>query len=200
VIAVGCLATAKEVPHIVLVNNREDSCPNWRSAYTYSICGSDKVAGARRVFRVSIDSLVPQTIRPKEEVHVVLKVENTGALTVLLPISGDPTEDAAAVIHYRANLDLLAGTPAAGPRLGWFELYGSSLRPDTLVTLSPGNWVTIEGEVRSDHWFLKPTNATAQAALQLCVRELAGASTVGCVKQDPGRTVSVFYLGIPNGQ
>jgi hypothetical protein len=196
VLVTGCFATAQERRHVVLVNNQEDHDLNWRHAYTYSVCGTDKAAGAGEAIRVSIESLVPQTIRPMQDVYVVLKVENAGSLPVTLPIRGEAIQPDEAAISYRANYDVLAGIPAGATMLGWFELYGSALLRDSLITLEPGDSVIIEGEMHPRHWFAAETKATAHANLQLYTRDPSRTSSKNCVKQVSGSSLLVFYPGL----
>jgi len=194
VLGASCFAVGQGVRHVVLVNNHEDYDLNWRNAYAYSICGSDTSAAASKRIRVSIESVAPPVIHPKENVYVVLKVENSGKVPVTLPIG----EDAMGYVlgtNYRANLDVLAGIPSGATLVGWFELYGSTLRPETLVTLAPGDSIVVEGEMYPHHWFAEETKATAHAALQLYVQD-STKSSVGCVAQDRGTTVQVLYPGV----
>jgi hypothetical protein len=128
-------ASAQEVRRIEVAPQQEDRRMSWINSYTYAICGSDKQPNAPRVIRVSVESVHPAEVPKSEPVEVVLKIENSGSLPVVLPVSQHvlTVEKEDKSIHYRAQYQVLGAVPSRAALLGWLELYGSSSTPDSLL-------------------------------------------------------------------
>lgn len=173
----------------------------WVNSYTYGICGSDRATHSPRAIRVSVQSLQPTEIVTGESHSVILKVENSGHAPVVLPVSQDiaiiAKEDTA--IHYRAMYWVNGETPSRPLLLGWMGLYGSSADPTTLLTLSPGEWIILHGDIYPRRLSATEQNARAYADLQFYVRDTLIPSTVAveCIKQDSGATFPIHYPGVP---
>jgi hypothetical protein len=193
----GRISVAQEIRQIDLTGVPEDAFTTWIPSYTYSICGTEKAKTTLRGVRVSVESLVPTDIHPKEHLFVVLKVDNSGLLPVELPVSGEvpaiQPEDPA--FHYRALIDIMAGLPSGAIRLGQLELYGSSLEPNTTVSLKPGEWMTLRGEITIRRWWTTEQVATAYSQLQFYVDHSSPAVEGHCIKQVSGATIPVRFTG-----
>ena len=160
------------------------------------ICGTEEARGARKAVRVSVESLTPTDIDPTEQISVVFRVENYGQVSVILPVSPRitdllPENDSD---HYSAMLPLAAGTPGGAIYMGWLELYGS-MKSNTTVSLKPGEWITVRGDVRVHDWYAAGTSADASSDLQLYrwLPNQSSGSEEPCVKQVPGASIRVRF-------
>jgi hypothetical protein len=198
VLSFGCVSAAQEIRQIDLTGVPEDAFRTWIPSYTYRICGTEKAKTAPGAVRVSVESLVPTDIHPKEHLSVVLKVENSGLLPVELPVSGEapviPQENGA--VHYRALIDIMAGFPSGALRLGQLELYGSSFEPNTTVSLKPGEWITLRGDITIRRWSATEQVATAYSQLQFYVDHPSPPVEGQCTKQVSGATIAVRFTGL----
>ncbi|MGB8583305.1 MAG: hypothetical protein WCD47_20980 [Candidatus Sulfotelmatobacter sp.] len=97
---------------------------------------------------------------PRERVGAEFRVENVGTTPLRLPIHPtltdlQPEDLATPFVYYRMRLPLVAGIAAEGSALdaGGLELYGSLKRPDTFLTLKPGESIRIKGDVGVRRWY-----------------------------------------------
>src|SRR6266550_3476477 len=84
---------AQEVQQVNLTGPRHSSDSEAVASGKYMICGTDEARSVLKAVRVSVESLTPTDIHPKQQISVVLKVENYGRLPVVLPVSPDITVD-----------------------------------------------------------------------------------------------------------
>ncbi|HEV2117907.1 MAG TPA: hypothetical protein VGR48_17865 [Terriglobales bacterium] len=198
------LSWAQNVRDIDLTGVPEKSDPRvWSTYGKYMICGTEEAKNSHRAVRVSLESLSPTTIRPLDTLSVRLKVENDGKLAVVLPASPRITDFQAErdFPRYTAILPIGAGLPSGGTTMGWLELYGSPSEPNTTVTLRPGEWITVRGEIRVRHWFAPEEPAKASFELQLFELSPRGSEATAetCVKQVSGGSIPIqFQLGSRN--
>jgi hypothetical protein len=193
-------SSAQEIRTITAPITQEDPTLAWAHSYTYAICGSENSTNALKVIRVSVESIEPTEIRKNEPHSVVLRVENSGRASVLLPVGRDIAvvgrDDGA--VHYRAMYWVNGGIPSGAISLGWLELYGSSSDSNTVLNLNPGEWITLQGEVHPHRWFATEQRPMAYANLQLYVRDGSGRTpfAIECVKQGFGQEIAIHYPGI----
>lgn len=188
--------SAQEVRRINLPVVGESRDSRAVRAGKYMICGTEEARGARKAVRVSVESLTPTDIDPTEQISVVFRVENYGQVSVILPVSPRitdllPENDSD---HYSAMLPLAAGTPGGAIYMGWLELYGS-MKSNTTVSLKPGEWITVRGDVRVHDWYAAGTSADASSDLQLYrwLPNQSSGSEEPCVKQVPGASIRVRF-------
>jgi hypothetical protein len=160
------------------------------------ICDAEQAKTARKAVRVSVESLTPTDIDPREQISVVFRVENYGQDSVILPVSPRitqllPENDSD---HYSVMLPLGAGTPGRAIYMGWLELYGST-KSNTTVSLEPGEWITVRGDIRLHNWYAAGTSADASSDLQLYrwLPNQSGGSDEPCVKQIPGASIRARF-------
>lgn len=103
--------------------------------------------------RTTLISLDQTHYRIGDEPRFEVKIENIGPSSVQIPfyphLADLQPQDAAAKFKYReldVTLWLAAGEDWSSNMGGSVMLYSVSDRPDTAVTLSPGEWVRIVGE------------------------------------------------------
>ncbi len=190
----GVFSSAQEVRRIDLTGAQENRDPQPMNSGKYLICGTDQAGSARKAVRVSVESLAPTDIHPKEQLSVVLRLENYGQLPVVLPVSPQNRDLRVETgsIRYGAILPLMAGVSngIGAITMGWLELYGSTLKSNTTVNLKSGEWITVRGDIRVRRWYNPESLANAYSELQLyewfprksdglveqCVNQVSGAS------------------------
>jgi len=187
----GTLSFSQEVRQIDLTGAPENRDMQPVRSGKYMICATDEgKKSSRKAVRVSVESLTPTDIHPEEQISVVLRVENYGQLRVVLPVGTRNTnlEIGTGSIRYTAMLPLMAGVPGGGTMLGWLELYESTLKSNTTVSLKPGEWIPVRGDIRVRRrsgplavassnlqlyeWFAAKSNAWGEQ----CVKQVSGAS------------------------
>jgi len=194
----GVFSSAQEIRRIDLTGVPQGNSMQVITSGKYMICATDEAKSALKAVRVSVESLTPTNIHPRQQISVMLKVENHGQLPLVLPVSPQtqPTnsQTKAGSLRYVAILPLVAGRP--GPIvMGWLELYGSTSRPNTTAVLRPGEWITVGGEIRVIHWSADEQLSDVHSALQLYAW-LPGKSdrvTGQCVKQVSGASIPVQF-------
>src|SRR5579863_4781425 len=146
----GTLSFGQEVRQIDLAGAPENRYAQPVRSGKYMICRTNDARRARKAVQVSVESLTPTDIHPEEQISVELRVENHGELRVVLPVGPRDTnlQVKAGSIRYTAVLPVTAGVPGGGTMLGWLELYGSTLKSNTTVSLKPGEWITVRGDIR----------------------------------------------------
>ena len=86
----------------------------------------------------------------KKPFEIEFKVLNTGQVPLQLPISprlSDLQPSDASVTFTYVSLALAVSTAEDRSSIGIVELYGKADAPDTLITLSPGDWIRVEARV-----------------------------------------------------
>lgn len=193
----GVFSSAQEVRRLDLtgVGESRDSRPI--SSARYMICGTEDAKSTPRAVRVSVESLTPTDIHPRQQIFVLLKIENYGQVPVVLPVSPDigvlQAEEGAAT--YRAILPLGAGTKSRVITMGWLELYGSTLRSETMLSLRPGEWLTVRGYISVRKWYAAEQAADCSSVLQLYewLPDNPGGLGKQCVRQVPGASITVRF-------
>ncbi len=192
----SAFSSAQEVRRITLPDVGESRYSGAVRSGKFMICDTEQARTARRAVRVSVESLTPTDIDPREQISVVFRVENYGQVSVILPVSPRitgrlPENDSD---HYSAMLPLFARTPGGAISMGWLELYGS-VKSNTTVSLKPGEWITVRGDVRAHNWYTAGVSADASSDLEL-YRWLPNQSDgleEPCVKQVPGTSIPVRF-------
>ena len=131
---------------------------------------------------------------------MVLRVENYGQLRVVLPVGHRNTNLRVqpGSIRYTAMLPLTAGVPGGGTMLGWLELYGSTLKSNTTVSLKPGEWITVRGDIRVHGRFGPLAIASSNLQLYEWFAAKSNASVEKCVKQVSGASIPVRFGPLKN--
>ena len=158
---------AQEVRYVDLsgVEQPKDRTPHGSRVENFTCGGSAKLF-ARRA-GVSLEWIQTTDIYPRERLGMEVRVENVGTSPIIVPIHPSLTElqpnSATRFEYYSLRLPLEASVPGAGLLVGWLELYGSPTRPDTLLTLNPGEWIRVRGEITVHHSYETDRVATASA-------------------------------------
>lgn len=189
---------AQNVRDIDVTGAPEKADPRLWSTYgKYMICDTEEAKRSQRGVRVSLRSLSPTTIHPLDLLSLLLKVENGGKLPVVLPASPRvlPSQSEDGLPRYTAVLEVGAGLPSGGVTMGWLELYGATSDPNTVVTLRPGEWITVRGEIKVRHWFATEVQAEAYSELQLfqSLPDKWAAPAGECVKQLFGGSIPIRF-------
>jgi hypothetical protein len=195
----GALLSAQEVQQIDLTavrENRDFRAPTLGRSMN---CDTEEGTRALRAVRVSVESLAPTHIHPKEQISVILKVENYGKVPIVLPVGSDVAD-----LHpengfgYTASLPLMAGVPNGTIRLGWLELYGSTWKSNTTINLEPGEWITVRGNITVHNWYESGQSAVAYSNLLLYQRFFGDSPEVGenCFRQVSGGAITVHFNGL----
>jgi len=194
----GIFSSAQEIRRIDLSGFPQTFDPRTVASDHYLICSSSDAKNAARAVRVSVESITPTDIQPKQMLSVILKVENDGLLPVILPVSPDSgvIQPEKGSTSYHAILPVGAGVPSVAITLGWLHLYGSTSKSDTTVNLRPGEWLTVRGGFSANRWFNDGALARAYSDLQL-YQPSVGAnldnSSGQCVRQVSGSTVAIRF-------
>jgi|SRR5579864_406370 len=124
--------------------------------------------------RTSVEWMQTTDLYPHQRVEVEFRVENIGTTLLRLPIHPSltdlrPKDLAATFEFYRMTLPLVALVAAKGSALeaGGLELYGSVTRPDTLLTLKPGESIRVRGDVEVLRWYKRDQPITVSTDLKL---------------------------------
>lgn len=124
--------------------------------------------------RTSLEWIQTTDFYPGQRVEVEFRVENIGTSPLRLPIHPTltdlrPKDVAAPFVYYRMKLPLVALVPAEGSALeaGGLEFYGSVTRPDTLLTLKPGESMRVRGDVEVQRWYKRDQPVTMSTDLEL---------------------------------
>jgi hypothetical protein len=123
---------------------------------------------------ISLEWMETTDLYPRQRVGAEFRVENIGTTPLRLPIHPtltdlQPKDLATPFAYYRMTLPLVAGIPAEGFSLvaGGLELYGSMKRPDTFLTLMPGESIRVKGDVGVRRWYTLDQAITVSTALEL---------------------------------
>jgi hypothetical protein len=152
-----------------------------RLAPAQSECGPDGCAGGcvggssvadgapdprdRRALGVALDRVRPRDIT-LDPFEVDFRVLNTGLAPIDIPVwphlsDLQPLSESQPFAYLSLALQVrLSGTgPRQAPGVGWVELYGSTEHGDTIMTLKPGEWVSVRTNVKLHTWPSIPTEA-----------------------------------------
>ena len=138
-----------------------------------SLSGGDCGVGARdpRSLTVYLRNVIVRDGDPTRPFEIEFKVLNTGTVPLKLPVSPHLADlqpsDASATFTYM-NLALAAGPVEDRSAIGFVQLYGRPEVPDSMITLSPGEWLTVEARVEF-HQNVPPAenvNLTARSWIQ----------------------------------
>jgi len=89
----------------------------------------------------------------------------------------------------------MAGVPSGGMILGWLELYGLHSDATSFLTLRPGEWIRVRGDIVVRHWFATEQRVTADVEFQLATYRLPttgpdhAKTAEPCIKQVAGRHI-----------
>ena len=193
----GAFLSAQEVRQIDLRGVQERSDSEEVASGMYMICGTDDARSAQKAVRVSVESLAPTEIHPRQQISVVLRVENYGRLPVVFPVSPDiaVVQPENGSVRYRAELPLGAGVPSRVITMGGLELYGSTSKPDTTIILRSREWITVRANIRVRNWYPAEQRADALSELQLYKWSPSNSTDLGeqCVKQVRGASIAVRF-------
>ncbi len=197
----GTLVSAQEVQRIDLTAVKENRDFGSATLGRSMNCSTDEGTGTFKAVRVSVESLAPTDIHPKQQISVILRVENYGKLPIVLPVGSDVADlDPESGFGYTASLPLMArvsnGTNGA-TRLGWLELYGSRSKSNTTVDLEPGEWITVRGNILVRNWYESGQSAVAYSNLLLYQRSFRDWPGVDdCFRQVSGGSITVHFKGL----
>lgn len=123
---------------------------------------------------ISLEWMETTDLYPRQRVGAEFRVENIGTTPLRLPIHPtladlQPKDLAAPFVYYRMTLELVAEFRPEGTALeaGALELYGSVKRPDTFLTLMPGESLRVKGDVGVRRWYKLDQAITVSAALEV---------------------------------
>lgn len=124
--------------------------------------------------RISLEWIETTDLYPHQRVRVEFRVENIGTTLLKLPVSPTitdllPKDSAVRSTYYRMTLPLEADVLADGMALqaGGLDLYGSSQEPNSFITLKPGEWIRVRGDVNVKRWYKVDQAITLSTDLQL---------------------------------
>ncbi len=144
-----------------------------------------------------MESLSSTDIHPKEQVSVVLKIENDGDLPVIMRVGRDNSDAGAESrsSQYTAAFPVMAGVSNGTIRLGWLELHGSTLKPSTVVSLRPREWIMVRGNIKVHNWYEAGQRAEVYSELLLSKRfpRKSAGSQESCFKQVPGSSIGAQF-------
>jgi hypothetical protein len=126
--------------------------PNQNGGYGGSSigdCGLD--ARDPRSLTVTVQNVIVRDgDDPTKPFEIEFEVLNTGKVPLRLPISPHLSElqpdDASATFTYK-SLTLAVSPIEDRSSIGYIELYGKADRPETLMTVKPGEWLRVEADV-----------------------------------------------------
>jgi len=98
----------------------------------------------------------PIDINPEEPVEVEFKLLNTGSVPLEVPVSPDlsylqPADESIPFTYSSLALVTKAKSEQQAPALssvGYVQLYGAGDHKESMLTLKPGEWIRVRGEVK----------------------------------------------------
>jgi hypothetical protein len=122
----------------------------------------------------SLEWMETTDLYPRQRVAAGFRVENVGTTPLRLPLDPtltdlQPKDLATPFEYYRMRLPLVTGIPAEGSAIdaGGLELYASVKRPDTFLTLKPGESIRVIGDVGVRRWYKVDQAVTVSTDLEL---------------------------------
>lgn len=170
-------AAAQEIRVVDLTGTAQSTRPDLMAVRTPTgvkredlSCGPTQ-ASAMRV-RASLEWLETTVIHPKQRIEMLVRIENVGVSPIDVPIAAQfedmqPTRSATPFEYLQLMLPLEAGLPSGGNLLGWLVLYGSTSKPDTLLSLKPGQSLRVRGKVFINRWYATDQAVTALTTFRL---------------------------------
>jgi len=155
---VAAAAASQEIRIIDLTGVTQPPIPFPRDTTIEGLSCFPEVKTATRRVRASLEWLSSTEIHPTQQLAAVIKLENVGDSPVTLP-SKPQFYDAEAIgsssrhQYETLTLELREGLPSGATAFGWWVLYGSASQPSTMLTIMPGQWIRVKGEIRVNHWF-----------------------------------------------
>ncbi|MGB8989245.1 MAG: hypothetical protein WCC37_21780 [Candidatus Sulfotelmatobacter sp.] len=129
---------------------------------------------------------------PRQRIGAEFRVENIGTTPLNLPIHPtltdlQPKDLTTSFVYYRMRLPLEALITAEGWALdaGGLELYGSMQRPDTFLTLKPGESIRVKGDVGVRRWYKLDQIITVSTDLELSKFKLPAKKTKKFIPSNP---------------
>jgi hypothetical protein len=191
---------AQEVRYVDLsgVDQPTDRAPYGSRVENFTCGGSEQLFPHRT--KVSLEWIQTTDIYPQERLGMEVRVDNVGTSPINVPIHPTltnlkPRDSAARFEYYSVRLPLETRVPGSGLLVGWLELYGSLSRPETFLTLKPGEWIRVRGDIivqrsyerdevvtaLTDFWLSKYVfpaewENTVAPSLQECVLPVVGKS------------------------
>jgi hypothetical protein len=164
---------------------------------------------------ISLEWMETTDLYPRQRVGAEFRVQNIGTTPLRLPIHPtlsdlQPKDLATPFVYYRMRLSLSAGIPAEGSTLdaGGLELYGSVKRPDTFLSLMPGESIRVKGEVGVRRWYKVDQIIVVGAGLELSKFKFPVRKNQKFIPSDPqchlecaepAKTLNAYSHGEPPG-
>lgn len=155
----------------------------------YSCVGSKRTTAQQAT--ISLEWMETTDFFPNERVPAEFRVENTGNTLLRLPIHPTltdllPENRSTPFAYYHLTLGLVAGVPAEGTALviGGLDLYGSLKKPDTFVSVAPGESIRVKGDVRVRRWYKRDHAITVAPGLSLSLHGFPGRQSVRVTSSD----------------
>lgn len=141
------------------------------SRVDYSICEPSEKPFPHQA-RSSLEAIDSTDLYPHQRVEIEVRVENAGTGAIALPIYPNltdlkPDDPSKGFEYYSLRLYLDASFPTLAIMLGRLELYAVPSRPETFVTLQPGEWIRVKGNIFVQRWFKNDRNAIASTDIVL---------------------------------
>jgi hypothetical protein len=150
----------------------------------------------------SLEWIDATDLYPHQRVEIEVQVKNVGTAALKLPIYPNLTDlqlekPSKQFEYYNLRLRLVAGSPTLSTLLGSLELYGVSTKPDTFVSLKPGEWIRVKGDIVVQRWFANDRTAIASTGLVLYryipsgKKHTAIPPNGGCILPVDGATITI---------
>jgi hypothetical protein len=128
-------------------------------------CSDSKLVLPHRV-KASLEWMSTTEVHARQLLRIEVRVQNIGTAPITVPKGAtltdiEPKDTTTRFEYWTLLLPLLAGVPSRGIMLGWLETYGSADRPETLLTLMPGAWIRVKGDIAVRRWYTGDVNVTA---------------------------------------
>lgn len=167
---VAVYAASQEIRIIDLTGVTQPSIPFPRDTTVESLSCFPEVKTATRRMRASLEWLSNTEIHPTQLLAAVIKLENVGDSPVTLPSKPrfydvEPIGSSSRHQYETLTLELRGALPSGATPFGWWVLYGSAAQPSTMLTVMPGQWIRVKGEIRVNHWFATEETVAVDSAV-----------------------------------
>jgi hypothetical protein len=166
------VGTAQEIRYIDLsgIDQPTGDKPSG-SRVDYSRCGPSNEPFPHQAMS-SLEWIDATDLYPHQRVEIEVLVKNTGTADLKLPIYPNlmdlthqkPSEQ---FEYYNLRLPLVAASLTLATLLGSLQLYGVFTKPDTFVSLKPGEWIRVKGDIVVQRWFANDRTAIASTGFVL---------------------------------
>jgi hypothetical protein len=166
---------AQEVQYVDLSSPNESlghDLPSGSMIEAYSCVGPKESTPQKA--GISLEWIETTDLYPRQRISAEFRVENIGTTPLNLPVHPtltdlQPKDPATSFVYYRMRLPLEALITAEGWAVdaGGLELYGSLKRPDTFLTLQPGESIRVKGNVGVRRWYKLDQIMTLSTDLEL---------------------------------